>query len=412
MDRRVVITGVGVVTPVGTGVPKFWEAIVAGKSGIGLVTAFDTTGYPTQIAGEALDFDPTATIPPKEIRRMDRFAQMAITASLEAVADSGIDIGSAADRVGVIYGAGIGGIRTIEEQAGVLKDRGSDRVSPFMIPMLIADMGAGLISMRLGAKGPNYAVVSACATGIHALSDAAHTIARGDADAIITGGAEAAVTGLGMSGFCSMRAMSTRNDDPQGASRPFDLGRDGFVMGEGAGALLLESLDQAERRGADIYGEVIGTAASGDAHHMSAPAPGGEGAARSMKAAVERAEINPEDVDYINTHGTSTPLGDVAEVQAIKTVFGDSAKSLATNSTKSMTGHLLGAAGAVESIVCLLAIRDGVLPPTINQDDPDTECDLDTVPNVARQATIKTALNNGFGFGGHNATVIFRRFDG
>jgi 3-oxoacyl-[acyl-carrier-protein] synthase II len=408
--ERVVITGMSQVTSLGIGLEPFWQNLVAGKSGIGPVTAFDASRLSARIAAEVRDFDPTQWIDRKEARRMDRFAQFAVVCSLMAVEDASLEIGpSNADRVGVLIGSGIGGLLTIEEQHNVLIERGPDRLSPFFIPMLILDMASGQVSIALGAKGPNLAVVSACATGTHAVGDAAEIIRRGDADVMVAGGAEAAICVLALGGFCSARALSTRNDDPEHASRPFDAERDGFVMGEGAGVLVLESLEHARRRGARMYAELVGYGLSGDAYHVTQPSPGGEGAVRSMRGALRSAGLAPEDVDYINAHGTSTVPNDRLETAAIKTLFGEHAYKVAISSTKSMTGHLLGAAGAVEAIVCALAIQRGVIPPTTNYTTPDPECDLDYVPNQARNADVRVAMSNSFGFGGHNATVVLQK---
>ncbi|MGD0059198.1 MAG: beta-ketoacyl-ACP synthase II [Verrucomicrobiia bacterium] len=411
-ERRVVITGIGVLTPLGSELEVFWQNLLAGKSGIAPVTRFDTTAYDCKIGGEVKDFKPEEFMPIKETRRTDRFTQYAIGAAKKAIADAGVDVAKGdPNRVGVLIGSGIGGMETIEDQVGTLIRRGPGRVSPFMIPMLIVNMASGYVSMLVGAKGPNLAVVSACATATHALGEAARAIVHNDADIMIAGGTEAAITQMGYAGFCAMKAMSTRNDEPERASRPFDAQRDGFVMGEGAGVCILEALEHARKRHAKIYAEVAGYGITGDAYHMSAPAPEGEGAARSMAMALRHAALNPEDIDYINAHGTSTPVGDKCETQAIKTVFGTHAKKLAVSSTKSMTGHLLGAAGAVETAVCALAIRDGMIPPTINYENPDPECDLDYVPNKARQTNVRACMNNSLGFGGHNATLIVKRHE-
>jgi 3-oxoacyl-[acyl-carrier-protein] synthase II len=411
-ERRVVITGIGVVSPLGSDLNIFWQNLLTGKSGIGPVTRFDTTGFDCKIGGEVKDFKPDAYMPAKETRRTDRFVHYAVAAARMAVADSKLELDKQdLTRIGCLVGSGIGGMETIEDQAYTLFNKGPGRVSPFMIPMLIVNMASGYISMLLGVKGPNLAVVSACATATHAIGEAARAIVHNDADLMIAGGSEAAITRMGYAGFCSMRAMSTRNDEPTRASRPFDAQRDGFVMGEGAGVVILESLEHARKRHAQIYCEVAGYGITGDAYHMSAPAPEGEGAARSMAMALRHARLNPEDVSYINAHGTSTPVGDKCETQAIKTVFGPHAKKLVVSSTKSMTGHLLGAAGAVETAVCALAIRDGVVPPTINYEHPDPECDLDYVPNKAREMNVFACVNNSLGFGGHNATLIVKRHE-
>ncbi len=403
------MTGVGAVTPVGNSVGEMWDALVNGRSGIAPVTQFDASQHSSRIAGEVKDFDATRWMSPKEVERNDPFVRFAIAAAKQSLADSGLQIEEGnADRVGVLIGSGIGGTRTWEEQNAVLVERGPSRVSPFFVPMLIADMASGQVSIMTGARGPNSAVVTACATGSHAIGDATEIIRRGDADAMIAGGAEAAVRPLAMAGFCSMRALSTRNDDYAHASRPFDKERDGFVIGEGAGVVVLEEYESARSRGAVIYGEVAGYGMSGDAHHITLPPPGGEGAQRCMAHALRNAGMQPEQIDYINAHGTSTPPNDRFETQAIKSVFGDDlAHRVPISSTKSMTGHLLGAAGAVEAIVCLMAIRHGVLPPTINYLLPDPECDLDYVPNEARRAEVRSALSNSFGFGGHNASLVF-----
>ena len=409
-ERRVVITGMGLVSPLGNDLDTFWQNLLAGKSGIGPVTRFDTTQFDSKIGGEVRDFHPEQFMPAKETRRTDRFTQYAVVASRKAVTDASLDLTTEdLNRVGVLVGSGIGGMETIEEQARNLIIKGPGRVSPFMIPMLIINMASGYISMLLGVKGPNLSVVSACATATHALGEAARAIVHGDADVMIAGGSEAAITQLGYAGFCSMRAMSTRNDDPQHASRPFDKDRDGFVMGEGAGVCILESLEHAKKRHARIYAEVAGYGITGDAYHMSAPAPEGEGAARSMAMALQHAKLNPDQIQYINAHGTSTPVGDKCETQAIKTVFGGHARKVAISSTKSMTGHLLGAAGAIETAVCALAIQNGIVPPTINYVTPDPDCDLDYVPNTAREMNVDACVNNSLGFGGHNATLVIKR---
>jgi 3-oxoacyl-[acyl-carrier-protein] synthase II len=412
-EKRVVITGMGVVTPVGTGLDIFWHALLDGVSGAGPVTRFDTTDFTTRIAAEVKDFDAEKYMERKEAKRMDRFVQYSVAASRLALEDSKLQITSDnANRVGVLIGSGIGGTGTWEEQHQTLLEKGPRRVSPFFVPMLISDMAAGQVSILMGAKGPNMGIVTACATGTHAIGEAAAIIARGDADVMFAGGAEAAVTPMAMAGFCAARAFSTRNDDPEHASRPFDKERDGFVMGEGAGTVIMESLEHAQARGAHIYGEVAGFGMSADAYHITSPAPGGEGAARSMASALADAGIKAEDVDYINAHGTSTEENDKNETMAIKTVFGDYAYKVAISSTKSMTGHLLGAAGAVEAVVCLQVINEGIIPATINYEVPDPNCDLDYVPNQARKQDVKIAMSNSFGFGGHNATLVFSRFEG
>jgi 3-oxoacyl-[acyl-carrier-protein] synthase II len=409
--RRVVVTGVGALTPIGNTVDEFWAGLTQGRSGIGPITRFDTTGYPTRIAGELKGFDELKYVDKKEARRLDPYLKYAIACAVMAVEDAGLDTGKVdATRFGVLIGSGIGGIGTLLDGQDTLRDKGPDRVSPFIIPMLIVNMAAGLVSMRFGAKGPNSSVVTACATGNHALGDATRIIQRGDADVMIAGGAEAIIVPLTIAGFSAMKAMSTRNDEPQKASRPFDAGRDGFVCGEGGGIVILESLEHARHRDARIYGEIIGYAATGDAHHMTAPDPEGDGAARAMQGALRDAGLEGPEVAYINAHGTSTPYNDKFETLAIKRVFGDHAQRLAVSSTKSMTGHLLGAAGGVEAIATLLALHHGVLPPTINYETPDPECDLDYVPNQARKQDIEVALSNAFGFGGTNATLVFRKY--
>ena len=412
--RRVVVTGMGVVTPLGHDLNGFWNNLVAGACGIDTITAFDASPFETQMAGEVKNFDPTPAFPsPKEIRRTDRYSQFGVYAAWAALKDSGIDLAREnCDEMGVIVGSGIGGLQTTAEQHEILLSRGPRKLSPFMIPMLISNMASGLISMFFNLRGPNFATCSACATANHAIGEAWRTIKMGDAQVMVAGGAEATLIPVGIGGFCAMRAMSTRNNDPKHASRPFDKDRDGFVMGEGAGILILEDLEHAKQRGARIYCEIIGYGNTADAHHLTAPPPGGEGAARSMKMALRGAGLNPSDVDYINAHGTSTPVGDVAETQAIKTVFGGHAKKLAVSSTKGATGHMLGAAGAVETAVCVLAIQKGVVPPTINLQTPDAECDLDYVPNTPREMKVNVIINNSFGFGGHNATIAARKFNG
>jgi 3-oxoacyl-[acyl-carrier-protein] synthase II len=410
-QRRVVITGMGPVTPIGTGTDVFWRALLDGKSGAGPITHFDASGHTTRIACEVKDFNPEDHLERKEAKRMDRFTQFAVVASQMAFLDSGLTITDEnADRVGVLIGSGIGGSGTWEDQSRTLIERGPGRVSPFFVPMLISDMGAGMVSIMLGAKGPNLAITTACATGTHSIGEAACIVARGDADVMIAGGAEAAITPLSVAGFCSLRALSTRNDEPERASRPFDKDRDGFVMGEGAGIVVLEELESAKKRGAKIYAEVLGFGMSGDAYHITQPAPGGEGAARSMAHALRNSGIKPTDVSYINAHGTSTDANDKLETAAVKKVFGDYAYKIPISSIKSMTGHLLGAGGGVEVIACACAIRDGILPPTINYETPAPECDLDYVPNTPRKADVQVAISNSFGFGGHNATVVIAKY--
>ena len=411
--RRVVLTGLGALTPVGNTTEEFWSALKQGKSGIGPITRFDATGYPTRIAGEVRGFDEGKYVDRKEARRLDPYLKYAIATSVMAVEDAALDLAKVdGTRFGVLIGSGIGGITTLIEGEDVRRTKGVDRVSPFVIPMLIVNMAAGLVSMRFGARGPNSSVVTACATGNHAIGDAYRIIERGDADIMIAGGAEAMIVPLTIAGFCSMKAMSTRNDEPEKASRPFDAGRDGFVCGEGAGIVELEALEHAVRRDARIYGEIVGYGMTGDAHHMTAPDPEGDGATRAMQLALADARIAPTAVGYINAHGTSTPYNDKFETLAIKRVFGDYARRLAVSSTKSMTGHLLGAAGGIEAIATALALHHGLLPPTINYDTPDPECDLDYVPNQARKVDVEYALSNAFGFGGTNATLAFRKYLG
>lgn len=411
--RRVVITGLGVVSPIGIGPDRFWAALMAGRSGIDRITRFDTTGFDTTIAAEVRDFDPTAFMEKKEVRRNDRFVQFAYAAARMALDDAKFRITAQnAGQVGVIIGSGIGGAGTWEEEHATLLRRGPGRVSPFFIPMIIINMASGVISILTGAKGPNSSVVTACATSGNTIGDAMRIIQRGEATAMLAGGSEAAITPLSVAGFCSMKAMSTRNHEPQKASRPFDAKRDGFVMGEGAGVALLEELEHALRREAHIYGELVGYGMSGDAYHITQPDPEADGASRSMTNALRDAGMEPEAIDYINAHGTSTPYNDRTETMAIKRVFGAHAKTLAVSSTKSMTGHLLGAAGGVELIACVLAIKHQTLPPTINYEFPDPDCDLDYVPNTPRKARVHAAMSNAFGFGGHNAILIVRQYDG
>jgi len=412
VKKRVVITGIGILAPNGTGKEVFWQALTEGKSGIGTVTRFKTDDFPTKIAGEVRDFDPGKFFDRKEAKRMDRFTQFAVAGTKLAIEDAGLNLESIdSERLAVVFGTGIGGMETLEEQARILAEKGPGRVSPFFVPMMIANMAAGQISISIGAKGPNYTIVNACATGTNAVGDAYKLLQRGEADAVITGGSEASVTPLAFAGFCSMKAMSTRNNEPDRASRPFDRDRDGFVLSEGAGVLLLETLEHAKSRGAHIYTEVIGYGSSADAFHITAPVPGGEGAAASMQAALNDAKLKPEEVEYINAHGTSTDLNDKLETLAIKKVFGAKAYDIPISSTKSMTGHLLGAAGAIELIACCMAIEKGIIPPTINYETPDPDCDLDYVPNKARRQQVAVALSNSFGFGGHNATVILKKYN-
>ncbi|MDQ6673193.1 MAG: beta-ketoacyl-ACP synthase II [Chloroflexota bacterium] len=406
---RVVITGIGAVTPVGLDVPSTWEALVHGHSGVARVQAFDTSDLNVRIAGEVKGFDPSRYMDRKEARRMDRFLHLGIVAAHEAMRDAALDVRAEdPERVGVIVGSGIGGIATIVDAAIVLHTRGPDRVSPFVIPMMLPDMLAGMIAIQTGAKGPNFSVSSACSTAGHALGEGAETIRRGDADVLIAGGSEAPITRIGLAAFDSMRAISRRNDEPERASRPFDSGRDGFILGEAAGILVLESLEHASNRGARIYAELTGYGATADAYHITAPSENGEGAARAMKLALRGAGLEPAAIDYINAHGTSTQHNDRTESKAIRSVFGQHAPPV--SSTKSMTGHLIGASGAVEAIICIKAILEGCLPPTINYECPDPECDLDYVPNTARSARINAALSNSFGFGGHNTALVLQRF--
>jgi len=413
-DRRVVVTGMGVVTPLGNDLNSFWRNLIAGQSGIDKITAFDATAFATQIAGEVKNFDPTPAFPsPKEIRRTDRYTQFGVFAAWSALQDSGLDLAKEnCDEIGVFLGSGIGGLQTTSEQLKILLERGPGRLSPFMIPMLISNMASGVVSMYFNLRGPNFAICSACATANHAIGEAWRTIKMGDAQVMLAGGAEATVVPIGIGGFCAMRAMSTRNDDPKGASRPFDKDRDGFVMGEGSGVIVLEELEHAKKRGAQIYCEIAGYGNTADAHHLTAPSPGGEGAARCMKMALRSGGLNLTDVNYINAHGTSTPQGDICETQAIKSVFGDQAKQLVVSSTKGATGHMLGAAGSVEMAACALAIKHGIVPPTINLQNPDPECDLDYVPNTAREMPVNVIVNNSFGFGGHNSTIAAKKFVG
>jgi 3-oxoacyl-[acyl-carrier-protein] synthase II len=409
-NRRVVVTGVGLVSPVGIGTEQTWQALLAGRSGAGPITLFDASHHSTRFACEVKGFDPLRWIEKKEVKKVDRFIQFAIAAADLAVKDAAFAVDPAeAGRTGVFIGSGIGGFATIEREHTALLQGGPRKISPFFIPAAIINLASGWVSIRTGAKGPNSATATACASGAHAVGDSFRLIQRGDADSMIAGGSEAAITPLGVGGFCSMRALSTRNDAPEKASRPFDKDRDGFVIGEGAGILVLEELERARRRGARIYAEIVGYGTSGDAYHISAPSEDGEGAVRVMRATLEDAGVEPSVVDYINVHGTSTPRGDVVETIATKTVFGDHARRLALSSTKSMTGHLLGASGGLEAGIVALAVRDQVLPPTINHDTPDPECDLDCVPNQARPAEVRYAISNSFGFGGTNGALLFKR---
>jgi len=415
MDRRVVITGMGVVSPTGNTLEEFWSALVAGRSGIGPITLFDTSGYPCKIAGEVKNFQPADCFNnPKDARRADRYIQLGMYAAKQAYAHSGIDHDAIdANRFGVMIGSGIGGLETLEENHRNLLQKSPAKVSPFTIPMMIANMCSGMVSMELNLRGPNMTIVTACATANHNIGEAWRMIKFGDADAFLAGGAEASVLPMGLAGFSNMRALSLRNDEPERASRPFDVARDGFVMGEGAAVLLIEELEHARKRGADILAEISGYGVSADAYHLTSPEVEGEGAARCMEMALKHAGLSADQVQYVNAHGTSTGLGDICETKAIKRVFGAHAKNgLLVSSTKSMTGHLLGAAGGVEAVACVGAIREGLVPPTINLDQADPECDLDYVPHVAREAKVDAALSNSFGFGGHNASLLIRRFDG
>jgi len=409
LKRRVVVTGLGLITPLGTGVDKTWSGLCAGKSGIQRITKFDSSSHACQIAGEVTDFNPADYIEKKDIKKMDTFIHYAVGASQMAVDDAGLKVTEEnADRVGVYIGSGIGGLPAIEAYHKVLLDKGPDRVSPFFIPMVIINLASGQVSMRIGARGPNSCAVTACATGNHCIGDAFRIIQHGEADAMVAGGAEAAITPLGVAGFAAARALSTRNDDPERASRPFDKERDGFVLGEGAGVLILEELESARRRGARIYAEILGYGMTADAYHITAPPEDGNGAVRCMRLALQDAGLSPDAIDYVNAHATST-MADRIETVALKQVFGDHARRVAISSTKSMTGHLLGAAGGIEAVFSILAIHRGVLPPTINQVVADPECDLDYVPNVARRADVRAVLSNSFGFGGVNACLIFAR---
>jgi len=413
-DRRVVITGLGAITPVGNNVETFWSNLKKGVSGVRKIEAFDTTGYDCKIGGEVRGFDPKPFFSnPKDVRRTDRFAQLALAAAKMALEDSGIDLEKLnRDRFGVIVSSGIGGLKTLEDQYTVLVTKGPSRNSPFTIPMLISNMASGLISMEYGLHGPNMCIVTACATSNNAIGESWRMIKFGDADIFLAGGSEASIVAIGLAGFSAMRALSTRNDEPERASRPFDRDRDGFVMSEGAGVVVVEALEHAKARGAKIYCELAGYGLSADAYHMTAPPPNGEGAARAMQLALEHARISPGQVDYVNAHATSTDIGDLCETRAIKKVFGDHARKVSISSTKSMTGHLLGGAGGVEMAACALAIRDSVIPPTINLENPSEECDLDYTPNVAREKKVRVVLNNSFGFGGHNATLVATQFTG
>jgi 3-oxoacyl-[acyl-carrier-protein] synthase II len=413
LRRRVVVTGMGLVVPIGIGVETAWKNACEGKSGIGRLTRFDPEGFDTRIAAEVKGFNPELYIEKKEVKKMDLFIQYALAAAKEAVEDSRLSITPEnGDRIGVIVGTGLGGLPTIEKYHQILMERGPGRISPFFIPMLVANLAAGQIAIQYGAKGPNICLVTACATGGHCIGDAFRAIVYGDADAVIAGGTEANITPLTVGGFNAMKALSTRNDEPEKACRPFEKNRNGFVIAEGAGIVILEELEFAQKRNARIYAELIGYGYTGDAYHITAPSPDGDGAIRCMRMAIKDAGLKPEDIDYINAHGTSTQLNDLTETIAIKKVFGDHAKRIPISATKSMTGHLLGAAGSTEAIFTILALRDGILPPTINYEEPDPECDLDYVPNVARRQHLNTGMSNAFGFGGTNATLIFKKFTG
>lgn len=408
--RRVVITGMGVISPVGNTLDEFWSSLLAGKSGVNRITRFDADKFSTKIAAEVKDFNPDLYIDPRESRRMDLFIKYGLAAAVQAVDHSGIDP-DALDlkRAGVLIGSGIGGLETIESQKEVLEAKGPRRISPFLIPMLIANMASGYVSMRFGFRGPNTCVVTACATGTNCIGDATRLIQYGQADVMLAGGSEGAITPLGFGGFCSAKALSTRNDDPEHASRPFDADRDGFIMGEGAAVVVLEDLERAKQRGAVIYGEVIGYGLTADAHHVTMPHPEGLGAREAIEMALDDAQLNPEQIDYINAHGTSTPYNDKTETMAIKQAMGDAAKSVAISSSKSMTGHLLGAAGAAEAVVLAKTMHDGVIHPTANYETPDPECDLDYVPNTAREMDVNISMSNSFGFGGHNAVLVMKK---
>ncbi|MDP2645820.1 MAG: beta-ketoacyl-ACP synthase II [Desulfobacterales bacterium] len=411
MDRRVVITGVGLVTPLGIGVQETWTALCSGRSGITEITRFNTSEYDTKIAGEVKDFKPEDFLPKKEARRTQLFIAYSIAATHMALEDSGLKINSSnCDRIGVLTGCGLGGLEMLEKTSNVIREKGPKRVSPFFIPMLIGNMAPGMISIQFGAKGPNSSVATACAAGTHAIGDAVNLVRRGAADAMITGGLEAVITPTCIAGFGSMKALSTRNDAPEKASRPFDRDRDGFVVGEGSGILIIEPLEAALERGAKIYAEICGYGMSGDGYHMTSPPPDGDGAARCMAAALADAKISYNRIDYINAHGTSTPLNDLYETRAVKQVFKEKAHSLMISSTKSMTGHLLGGSGGIETVFTALTIQNGIVPPTINLDNPGEECDLDYVPNVARKANVEYAMSNSFGFGGTNATLILKKY--
>jgi 3-oxoacyl-[acyl-carrier-protein] synthase II len=412
LDNRVVITGMGIISPLGIGKEKYWESLVEGKNGISTITRFDVSEYQTKIAGEVNDFNPMDYMDRKEAKRMDRFTQFAVAAGILAIEDAGINLKKEnKDNIGVVFGTGIGGTETFEEQHKILQKRGPNRVSPFFVPMLICNMAAGQLSIQLGLRGPNTTIVTACASSTNAIGEAFKILQRGDAEIILSGGSEAAITPMSLAGFCSMKAMTTHNEEPEKASRPFDAQRDGFVLSEGAGVIVLETLEHAKSRGAQIYAEIAGYGCTADAYHITAPAPEGEGAMKAMERAIKDAGIKPEDVDYINAHGTSTPLNDKFETAAIKNLFGKHAYSLSVSSTKSMMGHLLGAAGVVEVIATALTINTGIVPPTINYKNPDPECDLDYVPNICRKMPVNVALSNSLGFGGHNASLVLQRYD-
>jgi len=411
VNNRVAVTGIGALTPLGLDVSTMWQGLTSGKSGIDYITLFDTSSFETKIAGEVKGFEPTNYMGPKDARRLDRFAQLAVAASLEALKQSAMKIDTVnQDNIGIVIGSGIGGLTTLFEQTKTLLEKGVDRISPFLIPMMMPNIAAAQVSIVLGVKGPNLCTTSACSSGSDAIGVAYEIIRRGDAQVMIAGGSETIINPIGVSAFNAMKAISTRNSEPQKASRPFDAERDGFVIGEGAAILILESLSFAQRRGANILAEIVGYGASGDAYHITAPLESGEGAAKAMQMALDKAGVKPNEIDYINAHGTSTQLNDKMETKAIKTVFGDYAYKIPISSTKSMLGHLIGGAGAVEAAICIMAIQNGVIPPTINLTHPDPECDLDYVPNVARQAKVATAMSNSFGFGGHNSVLVFRKY--
>jgi len=412
MGRRVVITGMGVVSPIGIGVKEFEEGIFSGKNGIKKITRFDTSSYKSRIGGEITNLNVGDYLSPKDIRRMDRFTQFGMIAAMEAIEQAGLNVNSKnSEKIGVLVGSGVGGLQTVEREKAVLMEKGPQRVSPFLVPMLITNIASAYIAIKYGFRGPNLSISTACATGTHAIGEAFRMIQRGEADAMVAGGAEAAITPLGLAGFCAMRALSTRNDEPERASRPFDRERDGFVIGEGAGILILEELEFARKRGANIWAEVIGFGMSSDAYHITQPVADGRGIRIAMENALKDAKVNLQDVDYINAHGTSTPLNDRVETKSIKDLFKDRAYEIPVSSTKSMTGHLLGATGGVEAIACILAIQRKRVPPTINYEFPDPDCDLDYVPNEAREIDVRIAMSNSMGFGGHNATIVIKRFE-